>query len=581
MAQRQAVRLTPDGHPDKPGRLNNLGISFQSRFERLSDLIDLDQSIMAQQQAVRLTLDGHPHKPRCLNSLGNSFLRRFERLGDLGNLDQAITAQQQSVHLTPDGHPNEPGHLNNLGNSFLRRFERLDDLADLDQAITAQQQAVRLTPDGHPDKPACLNNLGSSVLRRFERLGNLVDFGQAVTAQQHAIHLTPDGHPNKPAYLNNLGKSFLTQLIRQPDDATVAHAISTFSQSAKSSSGPPSHRFTAAETWATLCFSIQSPQTLDAYSTLVTLIPRVVWLGRTIEQRYGDISRLGDAMARAVSAAIHFGEFNLALEWAEQGRSIVWGQLLQLRTPLDELREHHPSEANELERISRALDTSGVAHPNGLVQPTDGAPQSLEEVAQTHRRLAEEYDRMIVRIRNLPGFSEFLQPVKSMYLCNSATSDPVVIVNVHEARCDALVLQPRLSQVLHVPLPGLQISALSEMQLELAGLIRGADIIQRHYDPHPEVNFSDVLRQLWLHMVEPILRHLNVRHSPFNLVYGINHIYSYLQSLPVTKCRTSHGVWRGLSPSFLSTLPVSTIRRMSQESSTMSSPHTHALFLRF
>jgi hypothetical protein len=127
---------------------------------------------------------------------------------------------------------------------------------------------------------------------------------------------------------------------------------------------------------------------------------------------------------------------------------------------------------------------------------------------------------MIVRIHDLPGFSEFLQPIKSMSLCDAATSGPVVIVNAHKAHCDALVLQPRLSQVLHVPLPDLEVSALQEMQIELVGLIRGADIVQRHYGPHLEVNFSDILRWLWLRIVEPILRHLNVSHLPFDLAFG-------------------------------------------------------------
>ena len=68
-------------------------------------------------------------------------------------------------------------------------------------------------------------------------------------------------------------------------------------------------------------------------------------------------------MADAVNAAIHFGQFNLALEWMEQGRSIVWGQMVQLRTPLDELRQHHPNEANELEKISRASTQPGSHIP--------------------------------------------------------------------------------------------------------------------------------------------------------------------------------------------------------------------------
>ena len=83
----------------------------------------------------------------------------------------------------------------------------------------------------------------------------------------------------------------------------------------------------------------RSNEILDAYSTLIDLLPRVVWLGRTVEQRYQDISSIGDAVAEAAAAAISLGEPNLALEWLEQGRSIVWGQILQLRTPLGDLRQ--------------------------------------------------------------------------------------------------------------------------------------------------------------------------------------------------------------------------------------------------
>jgi len=78
---------------------------------------------------------------------------------------------------------------------------------------------------------------------------------------------------------------------------------------------------------ATLCVSTHSNinETLDAYSALVSLIPRIVWLGRTVDQRYQDVSSIGTAVTEATAAAISLGELNLALEWLEQGRSIVWG----------------------------------------------------------------------------------------------------------------------------------------------------------------------------------------------------------------------------------------------------------------
>jgi tetratricopeptide (TPR) repeat protein len=488
----------------------------------------------------------HDHYSQALTlaNRGTSSLERFQNSGVLAELEEAINALSMANRVIPENHPRKLSCVNNLGISLCRRFERLGDIAELDKAITALQQAVRLTPDGHPDKPGRLNNLGNSLQSRFERLGDIAELDKAITAHQQAVRLTPDGHPDKPGRLNNLGRSFRIRHSYHHDDATFAQAISTYSQSAQSSSGPPSPRFAAARMWAALCFSIHSDETIGAYSALISLLPRVVWLGRTVDQRYTDISTIGDAVTDAAAAAVHFGKFDLALEWLEQGRSIVWGQMLQLRSPLDKLRGHYPDEANELEKISRALDSAGVTHSDHLTLSSNDAPQSLEEVSQAHRRLAEAYDRILRRIRNLPGFGEFLQPEKSASLCSAATSGSVVIVNAHKSGCDALILLPHSSQVSHVPLPRLQVSVAQEMQILLAGLTRGANTLQRHYAPYSEVgtSISDILGHLWSHVVEPILSYLDVSYFNHCPRKHTNHPYSCYGSKQVGRCHTSHGV---------------------------------------
>jgi hypothetical protein len=45
-----------------------------------------------------------------------------------------------------------------------------------------------------------------------------------------------------------------------------------------------------------------------------------------------------------------------ALEWLEQGHSVVWGQMLQLRTPMDGLQNNHPDFADNLAHISIELE---------------------------------------------------------------------------------------------------------------------------------------------------------------------------------------------------------------------------------
>jgi hypothetical protein len=69
--EEEVARLTPDGHPDWPTSLSNLGHSLLSRFQRLGDFSDIDRSISLEEEAVRIAADGCPDKPVFLTHLGN------------------------------------------------------------------------------------------------------------------------------------------------------------------------------------------------------------------------------------------------------------------------------------------------------------------------------------------------------------------------------------------------------------------------------------------------------------------------------------------------------------------------------
>lgn len=59
---------------------------------------------------------------------------------------------------------------------------------------------------------------------------------------------------------------------------------------------------------------------------------------------------------------------------------------------------------------------------------------------------------MIERARELPGFENFLWPKRFEKLCAAAKCGPVVVINIHKARCDALVLMADLDEPIHTPL---------------------------------------------------------------------------------------------------------------------------------
>jgi tetratricopeptide (TPR) repeat protein len=95
---RRAVKLTPDNHPDRAGRLNNLGTMLQSRYERLSDRGDLEEAITATWQAVKSTPNNHPNRAILLYNLGTKLLRQYTLTREDGDLENALSTLQDAWH---------------------------------------------------------------------------------------------------------------------------------------------------------------------------------------------------------------------------------------------------------------------------------------------------------------------------------------------------------------------------------------------------------------------------------------------------------------------------------------------------
>ena len=504
--QREAVGLTPDGHHDKPTRLNNLGISFLTRFQRLGQLNDLEDAILRQREAVDLTPDGHPGKLMCLHNLGNSFLTRFERFGQLSDLEDAISRLREVVDLTPDSHPHKPSRLQSLSNSFLTRFQHLGRLNDLEDAILMAREAVDLTPDGHPGKPGYLNNLGNTFRTRFERLGQLSDLEDAISRQGEAVDLTPDGHPDKSTHLNNLGISFRTRSQRLGRLSDMEHAISLFLRAASDLWGPARDRFRASQNWITCARAIHHPSLLHAYSVSINILPQLAWNGFSFSARYAELARSADVVREAAAAALESGFPETAVEWLEQGRSIVWGDLFQLRSSYEDLSFSYPNHAYRLRELSAALEYASATHEkslSALSEPTPSATRSLQQEADKHRALAIERDKLLQDIRKLLGFERFLLQKDFSQLRASAHSGPVVILNAAETRCDALIVLSNVDHVIQVPLPNFTFQQSIDLQNNLQHILhraRKAKITLSH-----GVTWEPFLSSLWKSVVKPIM----------------------------------------------------------------------------
>ncbi|KAJ7189599.1 TPR-like protein [Mycena pura] len=505
----EGARFIPVDHPEKPSAIDSLGSALLRRFQQIGDLGDLNRSVLMYEEGVKLTPDDHPAKVGRLSNLGVSLRHRFSRVKNLDDINKSVLLLEEVLSLTSDGHPERSSAFTNLGNSLLRRFESLGHIQDLDRSVLMLKEAVQLSPDDHPGKPSLLNNLGNSLSVRFAKIGALDDINNSVLMQKSAVGLTPDGHPSKPRWMVNLGNSLFRRFerLQEPDD--FYEMIVQYSSAAGSTTGPASVRFYGAMKWAEHAQNSQHTSLLDAYSAALGLLHELAWLGLSITDRHHQILQAGAVVRGAAAAAIAASQPSMAVEWLEQGRAIIWGQLLSLRTPVDALKKKHPKHAEDLIFLSTQLEGAGT-QLSALEAATAAKQPSLQNTAEQYHLYADKRESLLKEIRTFEGFDRFLLPKPISELSLAAYQGPVIILNASEVRCDALVIMPGLDEIMHVQLPDFTFHDAQSLAKSLQYLISPSGRSDRLFgrvEGHivPEEKFALILSQLWVKVVKPVL----------------------------------------------------------------------------
>ncbi|KAJ7930992.1 CHAT domain-containing protein [Mycena leptocephala] len=253
------------------------------------------------------------------------------------------------------------------------------------------------------------------------------------------------------------------------------------------------------------------PSLLKAYTVALDLIAEVSWLGMSIPDRHHQVIKADHLVKDAAAAAIAEGHYELAVEWLEQGRSVIWGQLLNLRQPIDDLKAQRPDLADKLIFLSAKLEAAGTPE-NPLKMANETVEKSLKTISQPHHNYAYERNELLNEIRELEGFSQFLRPKKISELSAAAKRGPIVILNVSEFRCDALILMPGLGDdIMHVPLTAFTLQDANDLGDTLRNIVhdhgRSYRVFGGRENPSvdPEAEFAYILSRLWLQVVRPVL----------------------------------------------------------------------------
>jgi hypothetical protein len=235
-----------------------------------------------------------------------------------------------------------------------------------------------------------------------------------------------------------------------------------------------------------------------------------------VTDQHALLADIGDIVRDAVAAAIRYEEYETAVVWTEQGRSIVWQNLLGLRSPVEDLRRTHPELADRLQTIARQLEGSG-SHDVASVNPPTA---STEDAPPSYSKLGIEWDDLIDEIRGIPGFEGFLRAKSFSQLAPAAHEGPVVILNVNKARCDALVLisddtAERNVSAINIPLERFSHEKSQKMYQTMTDLLSSAGVRERNdrktgrvQSAGNEAKFKRILGILWHDVVKPVIERL-------------------------------------------------------------------------
>ena len=138
-------------------------------------------------------------------------------------------------------------------------------------------------------------------------------------------------------------------------------------------------------------------------------------------------------------------------------------------------------------------------------------------LSRWHRQLTAGWETVVQNVPKVDGIERFLMPKRIPELVEAAHSGPVVVLNVSEHRCDALILKPNFDNVMHIPLPTFSFERAQALQRRLSGMLKRSDVGVRQDDERgmrfaQDLNsdFPRLLSELWDGVVRPVLVGLDI-----------------------------------------------------------------------
>ncbi|KAG8994009.1 hypothetical protein FRB94_010207 [Tulasnella sp. JGI-2019a] len=506
----EALSLHPIGDPGRSSALNNLGRALGIRFDWRGHMADLEECIHHYREALSLRPMGHPDRGSSLNDLGTAMVARFLRTGDVAELEESIHHYQESLSLSPIRGQDHPNILSNLGLILGTRFERRGEIVDLEKSIGHLQDSLSLYPVDHPGRLNALHNIGRAFKIRFGHWRDMADLQKSICHYREHLSLISIGHPDRSYSLNNLAMAVAVRFNQTSDVVDLHESIQHYKDAVGQSLSRLSDRLTSAHNWVVMARQHGLESLEDAYMAYMDLFDRSLLLAASsIPDTHiymVQINRDAKTMTEdATSQAIEQHQLCTAVQIAERGRALLFVQLGNYRTPLNDLEAVNKGLADQFRMLSASLEESSTLSSRDAVTRLGVAGDQIAR----RQKMAANWDNTVEQIRRIEGFESFLGVAPFANLQKAATDGPIILVNVSHYRSDAIIVL-KACEPLSIPLPDATPTAI-EALANMLTKITASDPDQ----PKSDQSLVDILRDLWVLIVAPIVFQLEtVLHLP-------------------------------------------------------------------
>jgi hypothetical protein len=421
--------------------LDNLATALLTSFSYQGRSELLTEAISHHREALQLVPGILLKRAQIIEGLAKALLVSIREQGGSYKLTEVTALLREALILQPPGHRMHSSSLHHLAKALQAVYDADGDGDALSESLALHRQALQLRSKGHWLHLAPLEDLADLLCRP-----ECCSWSEALVFYRTALDTCPTGYPARARLLSSMSKCFLT-----PDSPffDLSEGISHLRQAYADTFFHVNQRLKSAlydlrrveqaqgVTAADLDWHAQTESgslILDLYyAQVIGLLPRAANLGLDHNTRLQAVAGSDEIPRNAAARALLFDRVPQAVKMLEEGRGVFWSQALCLSTSgFDGVPD---DDCQELQRLLRLLET-GARRLGNSTQSEIHRERELE----TQRRLNEEAEALISKIRNEPGLERFLLPPAFIALFSALPDGFVVIVNTSQLGHHALLL---------------------------------------------------------------------------------------------------------------------------------------------